>query len=60
MTSLLPPLFAGKRILVTDIANDPSRAASGLADFDERLERAAAALITGSTIFVDGGHHIVD
>jgi hypothetical protein len=44
---------------VTGIVNVRSRAASGLADFDERLERAAARLITGSMIFVDGNHHFV-
>jgi enoyl-[acyl-carrier protein] reductase I len=62
-----------------------TRAASGLAEFDELLERAAkrapagaaatiddvgnatamlaseaGRMITGSTIYVDGGYHIVD
>jgi enoyl-[acyl-carrier protein] reductase I len=76
-----------KGIRVHAISPGPikTRAASGLADFDELLERAAAKsparslatiedvgyatavlaadaakLITGSTIFVDGGYHIVD
>ncbi|MFZ4759888.1 MAG: enoyl-ACP reductase FabI [Burkholderiaceae bacterium] len=76
-----------KGIRVHAISPGPikTRAASGLADFDELLERAAAKsparalatiedvgyatamlaadaakLITGSTVFVDGGYHIVD
>jgi hypothetical protein len=52
MTSPLP-LLAGKCVLVSRIANAETRAPSGLAGFDERLERATAKLITDSTIFVD-------
>jgi enoyl-[acyl-carrier protein] reductase I len=76
-----------KGIRVHAISPGPikTRAASGLAEFDELINRAtekaparavatiedvgfataalasdAAKLITGSTIYVDGGYHIVD
>ena len=76
---------AGVRVYAISPGPIRTRAASGLAEFDALLERAAdkapagsvatiddvgqatavlasdaARMITGSTIYVDGGYHIVD